>query len=193
MEYVSVLFIFFLILLIIAICVGFIKILKILKAKYSQGNRKEKIKFTIVFISVILVLVMAVVICYNITHKQWIVTTNSLKENFSEISSIYFEKPTPMLYIRFSVDDTTDFNRMEEIFAAFLNELDEELLNELIQNAGAHAPGEISVWFSFTSDEHIGVLSFISDHEYDDWRCDYPIENNSLYGKEYKVTFECCK
>ncbi len=187
MEYVSILFILFLILLIVAICVGFIKIIKILKAKYSQGDRKEKIRFIIIFISVILALVMAVVICYNITHKHWIETTNNLKENYPEISSISFDKPTPTLYIGFYVNDTVDYNGCEEIF---LNEFDTELLDELIKNTDSNVPSDIMVSFISDSDKKTVAIDFNSGEGYTEWRCTYPLENNILYGKEYKLTFE---
>ncbi len=190
MEFVSVIVIAVFILIIIAICAGIAFAFRKIKAMYMQNGFKAIKKLIIISVSVLLVLFLAIGLYYNISHKHWIEATGNLKESFSEINKIEFNKPTPTLNIVFYADDTIDFNIAEEIFLVFLNELDEDLLNELIKNADiyAYAPSDISVYFvSDAKKDNNVIIEFLSNGDYTDWKCVYPTDGNALYGKEYQA------
>ncbi len=184
MEYVSVLAVIFMVFIFIAAgagcCVAFRKV----KEMYSQNGFKSIRKIIIVSVVVLLTLFLAIGVYYNISHKHWIEATRELKENFPEINKIEFNKPTPTLNVVFYVDNTVDSERAEEIFFSFLNELDEELLNEIIKNADIYSPTYIWAYFISDSDGNNVIVEFASTSDYINWRC--ITEGNILYGKEYQ-------
>lgn len=153
------------------------------KAVVLQGGFKALKKPVLIFVSVLLVLLAVIGIYYCVSHRHWIKTTGELKGEFSEIKDISFYKPTPTLNVRFCTDDTVDFEKSEEIFLAFLDELDDELLYEMINNADYYAPSDISVFFVSDSGEFISEFSAYAD--YNDWINTYA-NGNYLQGKKYK-------
>ena len=169
----------------IPIAVLAVLVMVFLKARaiVLQGGFKALKKPVLIFVSVLLVLLTVIGIYYCVSHRHWIKTTGELKSEFSEIKDISFYKPTPTLSVRFCTDDTVDFEKSEKIFLAFLDELDDELLYEMINNADYYAPSDISVFFVSDSGEFISEFSAYAD--YNDWINTYA-NGNYLQGKKYK-------
>ncbi len=169
----------------IPIAVLAVLVMVFLKARaiVLQGGFKALKKPVLIFVSVLLVLLTVIGIYYCVYHRHWIKTTGELKSEFSEIKDISFYKPTPTLSVRFCTDDTVDFEKSEEIFLAFLDELDDELLYEMINNADYHAPRDISVFFITESNEFIAEFSSYPD--FTDWTNIYS-DGEYLQGEKYQ-------
>lgn len=183
MELVSMFAAALLLFIIIAVCAG----CSFAFRKIKQNGFKSIKNLIMVPAIFLLILLLTVGVCYNISHKHWIKTTIELKESFPEINKIEFDKPTPTLYVEFHVDSTVDFNKAEEIFLNFLNKLDEDLLNEIIKNADIHTPADICVYFVSDTKSNNDIIDFTSNSDYTDWICTYPTDGNPLHGKEYQA------
>ncbi len=182
--------IFSITIIVVLICITCV-IVSVIRYKKKEKTPEIKMKAkrkAIIFLISFLLIGIVWIIAYRISHKEWCEVTGNIKSNFSEISKISYEKPTPILYIDFDVDETVSIDKMEEIFLCFLEEFNEDFLNELIKNTGSHEPWYIEVCFAYITDKqtHILVFSTEDKSDYTNWICKFPKENNSIYGKKYK-------